>query len=366
VFGVSKVPDLLSGGSMLFYIFAPNKSDMIKRTIYIFILIFLFSLSSCKSTKPAASSAGSVQSTEDYINSYKDIAVLEMKRTGIPASITLAQGMIESDYGRSRLAREGNNHFGIKCHSDWTGPTIRHNDDKKNECFRKYGKVQESYYDHSDFLKSGSRYKSLFYLKADDYKGWARGLQKAGYATNPDYANMLIRKIEEYNLMMFDKGYKPSVIPAKTLAEETKKSTEPDSSFVQRTEPVTASGQISLALPVRVMENNRIQYIIVKDGDTRESLEKEFSLLRWELPKYNELRDDFQPVAGQLLYLQPKRTRAEAGKDNCTTVEGDTMYLISQKYGIKLKSLYELNRMEEGVEPGPGKKLWLRTIKPVN
>lgn len=339
---------------------------MIKTFSYIFVLILIFSLISCKSTKPLVSSAGSVQSTEDYINSYKDIAVLEMKRTGIPASITLAQGMIESDYGRSRLAREGNNHFGIKCHSDWTGATIRHNDDKKNECFRKYSKVQESYYDHSDFLKSGSRYKALFYLKSDDYKGWARGLQKAGYATNPDYANMLIRKIEEYNLMMFDKGYKPSVIPANTLAVMPKKISEPDSSLIQNQDPVVVSGQVSLSLPVRVKENNRIQYIIVKDGDSRESLEKEFSLLKWELPKYNELRDDFQPVAGQLLYLQPKRTKAEAGKENYTTVEGDTMYLISQKYGIKLKSLYELNRMEEGIEPEKGKKLWLRAIKPVN
>jgi len=363
---VTNVPDSLGGGSMLFYIFAPNKNDMIKRFLYILVLILIYSLSSCKSAKPLISPAGSVQPAEDYINLYKDIAVLEMKRTGIPASITLAQGMIESDYGRSRLAREGNNHFGIKCHSDWTGPTIRHNDDKRNECFRKYSKVMDSYDDHSDFLKSGSRYKSLFYLKAEDYKGWARGLQKAGYATNPDYANMLIRKIEEYNLMMFDKGFKPSVIPALTLAEKPDKTTKPDSSIIQKKEPATVSGQIVVALPLRVMENNRIQYIIVKEGDSRESLEREFSLLRWELPKYNELMEDFQPVAGQLLYLQPKRTKAEAGKENYTTVAGDTMYLISQKYGIKLKSLYELNRMEEGAEPEPGRKLWLRTIKPVN
>lgn len=338
---------------------------MIIRSLYIFILILLVLLNSCKSAKPLVSPAGSVQSTEDYINTYKDIAVLEMKRTGIPASITLAQGMIESDYGRSRLAREANNHFGIKCHSDWKGSSIRHNDDKRNECFRKYGKVQDSYYDHSDFLKTGSRYKSLFYLKADDYKGWARGLQKAGYATNPDYANMLIRKIEAYNLTQFDKGYKPSVIPVITQAEKPKKTAVADSTYIQKKEPAPVSGQISLSLPARVMENNRIQYIIVKEGDSRESLEKEFSLLNWELPKYNELNNDFQPVAGQLLYLQPKRTKAEAGKENHTTVEGDTMYLISQKYGIRLKSLYELNRMEAGVEPEPGRKLWLRTIKPV-
>ncbi len=125
-----------------------------------------------------------------------------MKRTGIPASITLAQGMIESDYGRSTLAREGNNHFGIKCHNDWTGPTIRHHDDRRNECFRKYKHVEDSYYDHSDFLKTGSRYSFLFDLPSTDYKGWAKGLKKAGYATDPDYANMLIRKIEEEQIIL--------------------------------------------------------------------------------------------------------------------------------------------------------------------
>ena len=178
---------------------------MSNRILIIFQLIILTSLFSCKAYKPVVSQSGTGGTSVDYINKYKDLAVSEMKRTGIPASITLAQGMIESDFGRSRLAREANNHFGIKCHNDWTGPTIRHNDDRRNECFRKYRKPEESYYDHSDFLKSGSRYSALFYLDPADYKGWARGLKKAGYATNPDYANMLIRKIEEYNLYDFDR-----------------------------------------------------------------------------------------------------------------------------------------------------------------
>jgi LysM repeat protein len=336
-----------------------------KANLFLSILL-LTGLVSCRTSRPLVTSSTVNGTAADYVKNYRDLAVSEMRRTGVPASITLAQGMLESDYGRSSLARLGNNHFGIKCHNGWTGQTIQQHDDRRNECFRKYRSPGESFRDHSDFLRTTPRYKELFELSSTDYKGWAKGLKKTGYATNPDYANMLIRKIEEYNLMMFDKGYKPSVIPAATLAETPKKSTEPDSTLIQKTYPVTGSGQVSLALPVRVMENNRIQYIIVKEGDSRESLEKEFSLLKWELPKYNELKDDFQPVAGQMLYLQPKRTKAEAGKENYTTVDGDTMYVISQKYGIKLKSLYELNRMEEGVDPKPGTKLWLRTIKPVN
>ena len=142
-----------------------------------------------------------------------------MNRTGIPASITLAQGIIESDCGHSSLAREANNHFGIKCHDDWTGPTIRHNDNSRNECFRKYGKAEESFYDHSDFLKSGSRYSFLFNYNSTDYKAWAHGLKKAGYATNPDYANMLIRTIEENKLWYFDRGIQAvNPMPPKTGA----------------------------------------------------------------------------------------------------------------------------------------------------
>lgn len=347
---------------MLFYIFAPDNINMINRISCILFLFLLLLLYSCKATKPLAQSSAPTQSASEYINKYKDIAVSEMMRTGIPASITLAQGMIESDYGRSRLAREANNHFGIKCHDDWKGPTIRHNDDKRNECFRKYKKAQESYYDHSDFLVSGSRYDFLFKLSNTDYKGWARGLKKAGYATNPDYANMLIRTIEENNLMMFDEGYKMFG----KYNEPPKEVSLTDSVKTENRVKLNTGSNVSVSRPQRVMENNRIQYIIAKEGDTRESLEKEFQLLKWELPKYNELDPDFQPVPGQLLYLQPKRTKAEAGKDNYILKEGDTMYQISQKFGIKLKTLYELNRIDDGTEPAAGTKLWLRMIKPVN
>ena len=179
---------------------------MRNRLVLFLLLAILSGLFSCKAYKPLISSSEPSQTVHDYINSYKDLAVTEMKRTGIPASITLAQGIIESDCGHSSLAREANNHFGIKCHDDWTGPTIMHNDNRRNECFRKYTRPEESFYDHSDFLKSGSRYSFLFSINSTDYRAWAHGLKKAGYATNPDYANMLIRTIEENNLWYFDAG----------------------------------------------------------------------------------------------------------------------------------------------------------------
>lgn len=321
---------------------------------------------SCRSSRQVVSSSAGEASAGAYIERYKDLAISEMKRTGIPASITLAQGMIESDYGRSSLAREGNNHFGIKCHSDWTGPAIRHHDDRRNECFRKYKRPEDSYCDHSDFIKSGSRYSFLFDLPSTDYKGWARGLKKAGYATNPDYANMLIRKIEENNLYYYDRVL---MVPVKTIAEEAPMKPDSTRPVVRErvTEtPVTFSPVSVSSRTPRIMEKNRIQYIIVKDGESIETLEKDFELLKWELTRYNELDNNFTPVPGQILYLQPKRDKAEPGKEIHNAREGETMYMISQIYGVKLKKLYEYNMMAEGEEPVAGQKIWLRTIKPVN
>jgi LysM repeat protein len=334
------------------------------RLFYFLPVLVLTGLISCKSTKPVASTTvrQPVKSTTDYISQYKDLAISEMKRTGIPASITLAQGIIESDYGRSRLAMEANNHFGIKCHKTWTGPTIKHNDNADNECFRKYGKAEESYYDHSDFLKSGSRYSFLFNFSATDYKSWAFGLKKAGYATNPDYANMLIRTIESNNLSSFDQ---PSGFSGPPVIDTTRKSpgaTPPQ--LAVKTTPTTMSTEMVVTRAQRVKENNSIRYIIVRDGDTREKIENEFQLLKWELPRYNELKNDFRTVPGQILYLQPKKDKAEAGKEYYNTTEEDTMHSISQQFGVKLKKLYEMNRMEEGIEPEAGRKIWLRNIRP--
>lgn len=346
---------------------------------YLILVFILAGFNSCRVSKPLVTSSAVNGSAANYISSYKDLAVSEMRRTGVPASITLAQGMLESDYGRSSLARIGNNHFGIKCHNGWNGQTMTKHDDRRNDCFRKYRRPEDSFYDHSDFLKTGSRYSFLFDLDPMDYKAWARGLKKAGYATNPDYANMIIRKIEENRLYDFDKGSAASVyasgekiqeklpdkiqdkVHGEVISVETKKGTGETDKVQQET---ITFGDVMAKVP-RIMENNRIQYIIVKDGESREKLEKDFDLLRWELPRYNDLKENFTPVPGQLLYLEPKRERAEFGLEFHTVATGETMHAISQKYGIKLKSLLEMNIMAEGDEPVTGKKILLQSQKPV-
>jgi LysM repeat protein len=328
-------------------------------------LILITVLNSCRTSKHLTQTSTIPAAENAYIEAYKDIAVSEMKRTGIPASITLAQGMIESDEGRSSLARDANNHFGIKCHTDWTGAKVYHDDDRKDECFRKYKRPEDSFYDHSDFLRSVPRYSFLFSLSRTDYKGWAHGLKKAGYATNPAYDNMLIKAIEEKNLHYFDTDYNP-VITGQKSQTPVKKTTiiQDEDRIIVPVSRVDENNLVVARVP-RVMENNKLKYIIVRDGDTREKIEEEFQLLGWELSRYNDLRNDFEISPGQILYIQPKKDKAEAGKEFYTTVEGDTMYMISQRYGIKLKSLYKMNRMEEGSEPAPGTRIWLSSVKPV-
>ncbi|OFY64405.1 MAG: hypothetical protein A2V64_13425 [Bacteroidetes bacterium RBG_13_43_22] len=339
---------------------------MLRQKYFLFILIIPLIVSSCRPARKAVQPSAGEPNAEAYVAKYKDLAISEMRRTGVPASITLAQGMIESDFGRSTLTREGNNHFGIKCHNDWTGPTIRHHDDRRNECFRKYARPEDSFYDHSDFLRSGSRYRFLFDLDVTDYKEWARGLKKAGYATNPDYANLLIRKIEENNLYYFDRNLPLAREQAKPAVKTEKETDKPAGNSMIVEVPVEIKEAVVNPPVPRIMENNRIQYIIVKEGETREMVEKEFNLLKWELARYNELTNDFTLVTGQMLYLQPKRDKAESGKETHVVSEGETMYSISQIYGIKTAKLYEMNRMMTGEKPLPGGKLWLRTVKPVN
>jgi LysM repeat protein len=338
---------------------------MMKKSLFAVYMISLL-LISCRTSKVAVTPTGTSASSKSYINTYKDLAISEMRRTGIPASITLAQGMIESGNGKSSLAIEANNHFGIKCHNDWNGPTVKHNDDRRNECFRKYKTPGESFRDHSDFLTTTPRYRELFGLSRTDYKGWAKGLKKTGYATNPDYANMLIRKIEEYQLYEYDNStITASSKQGKKEVPVNVMKAPVDSVLTLVTESPSGEKISFRALPQRVKENNRIQYIIVNDRDTRSSIEKEFELLPFELPRYNDLKSDFDLVPGTILYLQPKRDKAEPGKETHIVKEGDTMYLISQKYGIKYKKLCQLNRIEDGSEPAPGQKIWLRNIRPV-
>jgi len=322
-----------------------------KKRILLFIIPVV--LVSCKIQQVPESSSYTSLSRQNYIKNYKDLAINEMKRSGIPASITLAQAMLESNNGNSTLARKANNHFGVKCHSDWKGGTIYHDDDKRGECFRRYKTVYESYIDHSDFIVNGRRYSFLFDLEPTDYKAWARGLQRAGYATSRTYAHLLIKIIEDNQLYVYDRGG--------TLNFTSTNENEHNSDNQELADVDNFTIQLNKH---KVYNKNRIDYIIVKEGDTFESLIREFELLSWELFKYNELEDGATLEEGQILYLQPKRNRAEHGFDFHTVIEGETMYKISQMYGIKLKKLYEKNLMEVGTEPESGQKLWLRKRKP--
>mgnify|MGYP003305631948 FL=1 len=258
---------------------------------------------------------------EDYIKQYRDLAVDEMKKYHIPASITLAQGLLESGAGQSTLARKSNNHFGIKCGSDWQGKTVRHNDDARGECFRAYKHPKQSYEDHSKFLAGRPRYASLFKLKITDYKGWARGLKKAGYATDPRYAQRLIDIIELYDLDKYDK---------KGGLKWMKENPNPHQPYIA----------------------NGLLYMVVRAGDTWKSISKEFDISQKKLRKYNDLYKGYELQPGDILYLEKKNRKAQ--KEHIVHVlrAGESMYLISQKYGIRLKNLYKLNKMQAD-EPAP-------------
>lgn len=343
------------------------------------VLAVLFFFTGCGSSRKVASVSPAVKlERAQYIEKYAPLAIEEMHRTGIPASITMAQALLESNDGNSYLAIYGKNHFGIKCHRDWTGRKIYYDDDSKHECFRKYNNVEESYRDHSDFLMNKDRYAFLFKLPPDDYKAWAKGLKKAGYATNPHYAQLLIGIIEDNRLYELDsRKYKSPAVSSTAVAEGTQKPSGVRDTTANNTEmsatasppemsetasPPEMSEEFTVAPAGRrqVMMNNRVNYIIVRKGDTFELLTKELGLVPGELPKYNEMDKHATLKEGEILYLQPKRKQAEPGKKEHIVKEGETMYSISQQYAIRLKYLYEMNGMKPGEEPRPGQKLKLR------
>ena len=264
-----------------------------------------------------------------YIDKYKDWAIEQMHEYRIPASITLAQGLLESNAGRSRLATEANNHFGLKVRGSWTGPYIIQSDDRPNDRFRKYKSARESYVDHSKFLQQ-KRYQGLYQLGRTDYKGWARGLKAAGYATNPAYAESLIRVIEMYNLQQFDTGKYRSQKPA-TTATQTNSVDE----FWQRH---------------KIYLNNKNHFIIVEIGDDMATISKKTGLSLHKLYKYNDLPRDYAPTEGDLIYLKNKRKCAskEFKKNPIHIVEpNQSLFDIAQLYGIRLESLCKLNEWDE-------------------
>ncbi len=291
-------------------------------------------------------------SRQDYIEKYCDLAVKEMKRVGIPASITLAQGMLESGNGNSTLALKSNNHFGIKCHNDWNGKRVYHDDDSKGECFRKYKTVYESYIDHSDFLATKQRYASLFFLKTTDYKGWAHGLKKAGYATDPRYAKRLIDIIETNNLHQFDSG---NVVVARKSNSDKNTSRTSSRNVDNFTVEPFASHKLGL--------NNGIKYVTVEEQDSFVDICSEFGLKEWEIYAYNDLDENANIGEYKYLYVQPKRKKAHRKHRVHRMKAGESLHYISQKYGVKLNRLYKYNHLSKGDKIEEGQVIQLRKIK---
>lgn len=304
-----------------------------------------------------AASASYAQNSEiikSYIETYKEIAILEMQRTGVPASIKLAQGIFETTAGTSPLVLRSSNHFGIKCKSNWTGASVRHDDDLKQECFRAYPSAQDSYKDHSDFLRNNSRYAFLFDLDPTDYRGWAFGLKKAGYATNSRYPMALIKIIEDYNLQdytMIALGKKQEsdpVIAASVVSEEN------DESSVVPPADTTPKPQY----PNGVFRIHDTKVIYVTRGTSYLGIAKQYDVDLSKIFEFNELPKTEQAEYDQLVYLERKR---KTGASEIHVVQpGETLHSIAQLEGIRLESLKELNWLKADEMPAVGEVLSLQ------
>ena len=299
------------------------------------------------------------QAQQNYIDTYSEIAIQEMMRTGVPASITLAQGILESGSGLSTLAVNGKNHFGIKCHKGWTGDTMYMDDDRRGECFRVYNSVEESFRDHSDFLRYRDRYKFLFELERTDYKGWAVGLKKAGYATDPKYATKLIKYIEDYNLSRFDilTTQEEAVVPESPLQIEQPVAA-PE---VRNGVSVPASEQFHFQLSRLLYSLNDVPFVYSMEGETYASIAKQYHLFKWEILRYNDLRKEQPLLPGSVVYLEAKKKKAPKGLDMYIVSEdGESFHDICQRFAVKEKAILKLNGWIPPVELEEGDEIKLR------
>ena len=319
------------------------------KILRIAILSILFSL-----LLSASLSAKERQTREEYVERYKAIAIAHMERYGIPASITMAQGILESDSGNSQLSLSSNNHFGIKCKKSWKGERVYHDDDAKGECFRAYPSVEASYEDHADFLDQSPRYDSLFAYSATDYKSWARGLKAAGYATAADYAQRLTKIIEDNNLFLLDENNGTDLYAAHLRADKSVTDDFASNSSVDI--PTTTEARVdpdNYRVPERtyngysVFVNNQTHFVIARDGDTFERIASTFALTERTLRKYNEVntKSTANPIEGELIYIEQKKVKWLGEGDTHVVTEGETLTSISQEYGIQLKKLAHINRM---------------------
>jgi len=290
---------------------------------------------------------------ERYIKKYASVAVSEMKRSGVPASITLAQGILESRSGLSPLAKDGNNHFGIKCHKTWKGKRQYADDDAKHECFRVYRSADESFRDHSDFLRYNDRYKGLFELKPTDYKGWAKGLKKAGYATDPQYPQKLIKIIEDYKLYKYDGGVVIEEIP-ETPIEMEKKTVE-----VAKIQPEYKESY-RYTLNRTVYERNGVKFVNAEEGETYESIAEAYNLFPKEILKFNDLSASRPLHPGDAVYIQAKKKYAAKGMEMYVFSGNESLWDVAQRFAVKEKSILKLNGLSADYTPAEGDNILLR------
>lgn len=299
----------------------------------------------------------------NYINAYRNIAIDEMHRTGVPASIKLAQGIHETSAGTSELVKKSNNHFGIKCKSNWTGESVKHTDDAPHECFRKYEEPSQSYRDHSDFLKASSRYASLFTLDPLDYSAWAYGLKKAGYATNPRYPQIIIKLIEKYGLQdytLIALGKMPPKQDA-VAAITVEGSTAEDPAFA--TDPIVEKAiEPRRDYPAGEFKINNTRVVYLAAGISLLSVAQQYQIPLARIFEYNELEESETLPGDQLIYLQ--RKKKTGGTDFHVVKSGERLKDIAQEEAIRIESLLEYNHLQSNMQPAAGEKLYLRSKSP--
>ncbi len=302
-------------------------------------------------------------SREEYIARYRHIAIEHQQYYGIPASITMAQGILESDSGNSHLARGSNNHFGIKCKSNWTGRTFTHTDDAPDECFRAYKSVEDSYEDHAEFLDTSPRYDSLFRFDPTDYRSWARGLKGAGYATAPDYAQRLVKLIEDNKLYLLDLEAEGIVTPVEeqiVVAVENESIDEVASSINRSINPNNYLVTIDTHRGYNIYRTNHTFYVIAKEGDTPQSIGEKFELSEKMIRRFNDLDNTQRIEVGDMVFIERKQSRWLGNIRQHHVLEGETIYLLSQKYGIREASLRKINKLKSGEQPAVGSDIKVR------
>jgi hypothetical protein len=315
----------------------------------------------------------------NYVNTYKALAMAEEQRSGVPASITLAQGLHESEAGMSELVKNSNNHFGIKCKEDWKGPVFYHDDDSRQECFRSYATAADSYRDHSDFLRRSNRYGFLFQLDPTDFEGWAYGLKKAGYATNIRYSQILIRLIKDYRLqqytliavgkmpasdevvLMAPGGVTPATGPVTPVSTMPDRSADTAQAITAKPDAATAGPES--AYPDGEFMINRTRVVYAPAGVSLLSIANRYGVALGRLLEFNELKEEDVLVSGQLLFLQRKR---RAGSTEYHVVrQGEGVYDIAQAEGVRLQDLLEMNQLSIGEQPAVGERIYLQRSAPV-